>query len=347
MRKILAGLIVAVTLVGTVLVVNKQQPPQPLVPRPLPVRPPVRPEVRPPQLPDISEAECRRLLLALTDRRMEGRMSGKRGNVLAAEMIADHFRRCGLEVRLQRFSIRRMNPGPQNETGDDFTHNVIGVLRGESEQQIVIGAHFDHIGYGPAMARDGGGAVHDGADDNASGTVAVMLMATQLARVRHRHTLVFVAFSAEEMGLIGSRHYVSALSASERGRIDFMINFDMVGRFRSQVQAIGGRKHAVYDAVLRELSEKYKLRVSISNGDGGGGSDHASFAEVGIPVCFFHTGMHEDYHTKQDTADKINTEGLTRIAGFVSETVTLLDQRSLGRTVQYQYDMNYERDKDE
>ncbi|MEJ7618723.1 MAG: M20/M25/M40 family metallo-hydrolase, partial [Pyrinomonadaceae bacterium] len=217
--------------------------------------------------------------------------------------------------------------------------NVIGVLPGSDEklrnEAIVIGAHYDHLGYGGSgslAAREG--EVHHGADDNASGTAALLELARTLsaAPVRPRRTILFAAFSGEEEGLLGSNHYVNHPVVPLAQTIA-MINMDMVGRLKEDRMSIGGvgtseqwrtwinaAAPSTPDAALS--APRFTLTL---NEDGFGPSDHSSFYAKQIPVLFFWTGTHEDYHKPSDTAEKMNYAGQQRVAALVYDIVRLAD----------------------
>jgi len=288
----------------------------------------------------ITEEECFDMLGWLADDAREGRMSGKRGNVVSAEYIEKEFKSYGLEVTTQRFNIRRMNPGPKNETGDDFTENIIGILRGKSSRQIIIGAHMDHIGYGPQMSRSKAkDQIHNGADDNASGTTVVLELAEAFSQMEQpNHTIVFICFSAEEMGLIGSRHYVSELSKTDKSNIDLMVNFDMVGWLKGQttLTVSGIREIPQLVSICEQLDDKYPFTARAGS-SGSGGSDHAPFGNAGIPYAFFHTGLHDHYHTPTDDTDRIDFKGIAQVAKFAFEMILDFDKAQLVRKYNVDY----------
>jgi hypothetical protein len=276
----------------------------------------------------ITEEECRTILTWLASDAREGRMSGKTGNKDAALYIQREFESYGLKTSTQQFRISRMNPGPKNETGDDFTNNVIGILPGETDRQIVVGAHFDHVGYGPRMSTDGITGIHNGADDNGSGTTALLEVAEAFGKLgRQKHTLVFIGFSGEEMGLIGSRAYVAALNRDQISKIDLMVNFDMVGYLKDQktLPALGARRVTGLVDIIARIDDTYPFKV-IPAGEAPGNSDHASFGNEGVPYVFFFTGLHANYHKVTDDADKIDYVGLKGIAQFGFEMIAEFDK---------------------
>ncbi|HXG67096.1 MAG TPA: M20/M25/M40 family metallo-hydrolase [Blastocatellia bacterium] len=214
--------------------------------------------------------------------------------------------------------------------------NVIAVLPGSdprlASEYVVIGAHYDHLGLGGqgSLAEKEGG-IHHGADDNASGTAALLELARVLAaeRAKVKRSVMFIAFGAEELGLLGSAAYTKAPPAP-LASVVAMLNMDMVGRLRNNAFTIGGvGTSPAWKPLLEKLNaaaedagngegkgSRFTLRFSQ---DGFGPSDHQSFYVRNIPVLFFFTGSHEDYHKPSDTADKVNAEGVRQIAEFVRE----------------------------
>ena len=184
--------------------------------------------------------------------------------------------------------------------------NVIGVVPGADPalagEAVVIGAHYDHLG------REGD-AVYPGADDNASGTAVVLGLAQTLAASRPPRTLVFALFAGEELGLLGSDYQVRHPSAVPIERMVAMLNFDMVGRLDGRHLLVGGVDtgsgfRGLVEAAAKEVGLDVDLRAP-----GTGASDHTRFNGAGVPVLFFHSGSHADYHRPSDTADKIDAAG--------------------------------------
>ncbi|MBI3404555.1 MAG: M28 family peptidase [Acidobacteria bacterium] len=211
------------------------------------------------------------------------------------------------------------------------TQNVVGFLKGTdpklSEEAVIIGAHYDHLGLGKqggSLAPDSVGQVHHGADDNASGTAAIMEIARVLATRRSelKRSVIFLAFSGEEFGLLGSREYVKApLWPLERTAA--MVNLDMVGRPRDGKITVGGAgTSAGFKEMLGRInSGKMTLAYSES---ASGSSDHQSFYEKNVPVLFFFSGLHSDYHKPSDTADKILYPEEAKVAELAMATVETL-----------------------
>lgn len=215
--------------------------------------------------------------------------------------------------------------------------NVVGLLKGSdarlASEYIVIGAHYDHLGLGGAgsLAERPEGSIHHGADDNASGTSALIELARVLAahRAQLKRSILFIAFGAEEVGLLGSAAYTKNPVVPLTSTVA-MINMDMVGRLRNSSLTVGGvGTSPAWKPLLDKLNllatngsssggEARRFNMSLSQ-DGFGPSDHQSFYVRDIPVLFFFTGTHDDYHKPSDTAEKINAEGITAIAEFVRE----------------------------
>ena len=203
--------------------------------------------------------------------------------------------------------------------------NVIGLLpaRADSpkkDEMVVIGAHYDHLGHGNTYSRAPGvRAVHPGADDNASGTALLLEVARRFAAraTRPDRALVFMAFGAEEIGAVGSRYWTQHPTAP-LDRVVAMLNADMVGRLRDDKLVIDGVGTSNgWKPLVESAARGLGLDLSLG-GEGFGASDHASFTAVRVPVAFFFTGVHEDYHLPSDTADKVNAAGEERIATLVT-----------------------------
>ncbi|MFQ5880902.1 MAG: M28 family peptidase [Candidatus Methylomirabilales bacterium] len=216
-----------------------------------------------------------------------------------------------------------------------ITANVIGILPGRDsglqQTAVVIGAHYDHLGLGGeySLAPSRYGEVHLGADDNASGTAGLILLARAFAKQGGaRRTLIFAAFSAEEMGIVGSSHYASHPIIPFQKTVA-MINLDMIGRLKKETLYVFGVKTGQEFADLIEEANR-GLDLSLQmGGDGYGPSDHTSFYTRKVPVLFFFTGPHTDYHRPSDTVDKINAQGLAKVTRLVYRVIDRLADRTL------------------
>lgn len=211
------------------------------------------------------------------------------------------------------------------DTVERTAFNVGAVLPGRgrlADEYVVIGAHYDHVGYGGAysLAPDKEGELHPGADDNASGTTGMMLAAQLVTERLHtlppdqpHRSFLFLAFSAEEMGLLGSIEYTKEPIVPLNKHV-LMLNMDMIGRLESDLLEIGGLDSAPgLEDMAEPFLEKSALPVSRDVSVGSGRSDHASFDGVGVPNMFFFTGLHAQYHRPTDTADLIDNEGAVRV----------------------------------
>ena len=278
----------------------------------------------------------------LADDAREGRGVKTAGLMAAGDYIADNFRRAGLKPGgpngsyFQRFTLAADAPGVMHtDLGGAETRNVVGMIPGSDParrgQVVVIGAHYDHLGLGGsnALDPDSTGKVHNGADDNASGTAALLEIGRQLAGRHPARTIVLIAFSAEELGALGSNYYVKNPSVQTVDSIYAMLNLDMVGRLRDdKLLAFGAATATEFPALLDSLNKtpagKFDLRAS---GDGWGPSDHASFYAAQRPVLHFFTDTHEQYHRSTDDWNLINNVGLGRVATFVAELGAALANR--------------------
>lgn len=211
--------------------------------------------------------------------------------------------------------------------------NVIGVLQApgaRGREAIVIGAHYDHVGMGGrySVAPDRTGEVHNGADDNASGTASVIEIARAAAADRSRfpRSLVFVAFAGEELGLLGSNHYARNPVGAMADHVA-MLNLDMVGRLRGSVEVSGIESSP---SLLTDLNAAVRAAGNIrfrQEGPGAGRSDDFPFLEAGVPAINFFTGFHGDYHRPSDDWDRVNAEGTARIASLALELAARIAAR--------------------
>jgi len=217
-----------------------------------------------------------------------------------------------------------VNAGSEVIRKASLTRNVVMFLPGEDEslkkEYVIIGAHFDHLGMGGSSSRAGDTvAVHHGADDNASGVSGMIELAERFALTKgsHKRSLVFIAFSGEESGLLGSKYFADN-PLIDLTSVNAMINLDMVGRLRdSSSLQIGGVGTAEgLKAIVSSPADTNLIKLTFAE-EGYGPSDHSSFYGKNIPVLFFSTGAHLDYHTPGDTWDKINYEGMKEVSDLV------------------------------
>ncbi|HUQ20374.1 MAG TPA: M28 family peptidase [Gemmatimonadaceae bacterium] len=281
----------------------------------------------------------RRDIAYLASDALEGRLTGTAGNDSAAVYIARRYKSLGLKPLtpdyLQRFEAVSAEDAHAGRTEPRKTENVIAVLPGTDPtlrgEYVVIGAHFDHLGRSSTFAQDpeAKDAIRNGADDNASGTAAVLELARLFRAHPTRRSIVFANFSGEELGLLGSQWFVSHPPVPIQ-RIVAMINFDMVGRLASNKLIVYGTGTASELASLLDSANTSLDGGSLTVrgvGDGYGPSDQTSFYAKDIPVLHFFTDQHEDYHRATDDVEKINAAGEARIVDLAMRVVRSVADR--------------------
>ncbi|MFT5248348.1 MAG: Zn-dependent M28 family amino/carboxypeptidase [bacterium] len=273
----------------------------------------------------------------LADDKFEGRQTGTEGEKAAASYLVKRFEELGLQPKgtegyLQAFNFKpKTNPHDEvkfTSVAEDSTvigTNVIGFIDNKADQTIVIGAHYDHLGYGGegSLFREEEKAIHNGADDNASGVALILNLASKLKNTNTSNNYLFMAFSGEEMGLLGSNYFVKNATIPTE-KINYMINMDMVGRMKvdSTLAVYGTGTSPMFKQTLTANNNSFKL---IENESGVGPSDHTSFYLGDIPVLHFFTGQHEDYHKPGDDSEKLNYDGMNLISNYIFEVITDLD----------------------
>ena len=278
----------------------------------------------------------------LANDKLEGRQTGTEGEKQAANYLVERFKTIGLEPKgtdgfLQAFSFKpKTDPHKEVEftTNPDSTitgRNVIGFINNTANKTIIIGAHYDHLGFGGegSLYREKDKAVHNGADDNASGVAILLDLASLLkvkneqAEIKDKNNYLFMAFSGEEMGLLGS-NYFSKNPTVETESVNYMINMDMVGRMKadSTLAVYGTGTSPMFKQTLKANNDKFKL---VENESGVGPSDHTSSYLIDIPVLHFFTGQHEDYHKPGDDSEKLNYEGMNLISNYIYTIISDLD----------------------
>ena len=282
----------------------------------------------------------------LSSDKMQGRFPGTKGNNDAAAYIAKYFKKYGLKKfndnYFQSFSLF-VKEGLNKVKSDSVkTQNVVGYIEGSDEKLknefIVIGAHYDHWGWG---GKNSGSkkkdtiAIHNGADDNASGVSALLCIAEELSKaaVKPKRSIIFISFSGEEEGLLGSKYFVAHLPV-EKTAVKVMLNMDMVGRLNEEKQIYMGGAGTFPDGVslMKKLGENSGLNPVIHAGEVGG-SDHVSFYKSSISVIGFHTGGHPQYHTPEDDIELINIEGGALVAKYI--------YNALFAIADYKQDLNF------
>ena len=271
---------------------------------------------------EIRPDDLRAHITFLASDEMEGRESGKRGGHLAARYVAAHFAGLGLQP-LEGHDYRI-----PFELGELTCYNVVAVIPGTdpalADRYVAIGGHHDHAGIGGPGAMSFPDEVHNGADDNASGTAGVLELAEYLVAHPLRRSVLVMTFSAEERGLLGSEQLVKSRTLPV-DQIDFMLNCDMIGRSGDGYVFVGGLGTAAeFHTLLDPVLDGSALRIEQSD-MGEAPSDNTSFFKAGIPSLFFFTNIHEDYHRPGDDAEKIDYDNEARILELILEITRTLD----------------------
>ena len=280
----------------------------------------------------------------LADDRLEGRLTGTAGNDSAAAYLARQLASirgvqpivtdsAGQRTWQQRFVARSMAMAHAGKKADLQTQNVVGFLAGRDPalrgQVVVLGAHFDHLGRDGTFSTDpkSGDAIRNGADDNASGSAAVLELARVLASAPPRRSVLFVLFSGEELGLLGSQWFVEHLPVSTDSVVA-MLNFDMVGRLANDKLIVYGTATAEELPALLDSANARGPRLAVKGiGDGFGPSDHSSFYAKNLPVLHFFTDLHPDYHSATDDIEKINAGGEARVVALAAAVAREIGDR--------------------
>ena len=288
-------------------------------------------KTEPPKLASMEEE-----VKVLASDEFKGRETGTEAELMAAEYIMGQMVEMGLAPKgnagtyYQTFTFKPKKDPHQEvgfqEAGDSTITgtNVIGFIDNKSSNTVVIGAHYDHLGFGgEGSLHRGEPAVHNGADDNASGVVVLLDLANKIKGTKLNTNYLFITFSGEEMGLLGSNFFTKNATLN-LGEVSYMLNLDMVGRLREDktLSVSGTGTSPIWPQVLNASNPGFKL---VLNESGVGPSDHTSFYLQDIPVLHFFTGQHEDYHKPSDDAEKLNYEGMRLISSYLFSLVQELD----------------------
>ena len=273
----------------------------------------------------VRAVDAKRHVAALADDALEGRAAGSRGGRAAGAYLVEEFERIGIDPAgdeggfYQRFGTMR---------------NVLGMLRGSdpdaSREIVVLGAHYDHVGYGtPRNSYGPTGYIHNGADDNASGVAGLLEVAEActLLPKRPRRTIVFALWDGEEVNLLGSRHFVRERPLPlAHHRLAFSINLDMIGRLRERLEVFGSRSAVGLrrEVVAANLPTGLPLAFSWEYSED---SDHFPFLDAGIPTLMFHTGLHGEYHRPSDDAHLVNFAGIEPVASLTLDMLVAIADR--------------------
>ncbi|MDF7821128.1 M20/M25/M40 family metallo-hydrolase [Runella sp. MFBS21] len=282
------------------------------------------------QAQSISAKNVEKHISFLASDELKGRGTGTKDEQKAAEYIANFFKEIGL-------SPKGTNGFEQVfKANIDTVHvldarNVVAYLDNGADRTIIIGAHYDHLGEGfqrGSLDANAKGKVHNGADDNASGVAGVLELARYYAKnnIKEAHNFLFICFSAEELGLLGSKYYANNPTI-DLSKVNFMLNFDMIGRFdEAKPITIGGwGTSPTWGEAIPTVMAKEKMAFKIDS-SGAGASDHTSFYTKRIPVLFFFTGVHSDYHRPSDDTHLINFKGEAKILNAVTAIINTIDK---------------------
>ncbi len=279
---------------------------------------------------NITAHEIESHIAFLTTKENAGRYPGTTGNKRVVRYLIKHFKAMGLQAFNHTYKQKfKATLRTDNDTKPIAkTCNVVGFIEGNDaelkKEYIVLGAHYDHLGLGgPSSKSDKKNTIHFGADDNASGTAALLEIAEKLVAYKSelKRSIIFIAFGAEEQGLLGSKHFV-AHPLVPLSDIKLMINMDMVGRLNDKKQVYMGGAGTFPGGVdfMTSLGVSLGLNPAVHPGSVGG-SDHVSFYKKGISVLGIHTGGHPQYHTPEDTLALINLEGQKRVCDYIFQAI--------------------------
>jgi len=276
----------------------------------------------------------------LASDKLKGRGTASKEEKLAADYIAKEFKKAGLQPKgdadsfMHSFTFKRSNnPHDTSTSGavSETSNNVAGYLENGSQETIVIGAHYDHLGLGHdhnSTDANPEGKIHNGADDNASGTAGVIELARYFAgnNRKEKYNFLFICFSGEELGLIGSKRWCENPTLP-LSTINYMINMDMIGRLNDSSKKLiiyGVGTSPVWVPIIDSLPSTFSIKKDSS---GIGPSDQTSFYMKDIPVLHFFTGQHSDYHKPSDDFEKINYKGEVKVLEYIIKIIETTDSR--------------------
>jgi Zn-dependent M28 family amino/carboxypeptidase len=274
----------------------------------------------------------------LASDKLEGREIGTAGEEAAAKYLAKRFKKLGLDPKgtdgyFQELSAKpKYNPHakvPADTSKSIVGRNVIGFMDNGAATTVIIGAHFDHLGYGSegSMYEGDAPAIHNGADDNGSGVVLLLQLVKDLNGKYPHNNYLFIAFTGEEKGLWGSNWFTKN-STIDLATVNYMINMDMVGRLDKgkKLAIYGTGTSPIWNPVIEAIGKERGFDVKYHPG-GVGPSDHTSFYLKDMPVLHFFTGQHADYHKPSDDFDKINYDGIEEVQGFIDDIIAQCDSK--------------------
>lgn len=286
----------------------------------------------------ISADKLRKHVTYLASDKLQGRGTGTKQEQKAAAYLAKQFKKAGLQPKgnngtwFHNFTFKKSSD-PHGNVAENApqikSQNVAAYLDNGAPYTIVIGAHYDHLGLGHdhnSLDANPEGKIHNGADDNASGTSGVLELARYFAQngVKEQHNFLFLCFSGEELGLVGSKKFTETPTI-DLSKVSFMINMDMIGRLNEEKRImVGGVGTAPnFVPLLNRLSGSLTVKQDSA---GIGPSDHTSFYLKNIPVLFFFTGQHSDYHKPSDDTEKVNFAGEKELLDYAVRAIEELDK---------------------
>lgn len=255
----------------------------------------------------------------------EGRKTATRENQMAANYIVDRFKAIGLNFYQDSFKhpFTFQNRSKQSVNGT----NLIGYVKGRSDDVIIISAHYDHVGISNSL-------IYNGADDNASGVAGLLAMATYFEKHKPKNSMIFISFDAEEMGLQGAYAYLKN-PIIEGARIKLMVNLDMISRSeKGELYAVGAFKNPVLKKILKDADEKTGIKMVFGHDDPKLGrddwtmqSDQGPFAQNNIPFVYFGVEDHKDYHKPTDEYENINPDFFYSASNVILNSILKLDKQ--------------------
>ncbi len=288
---------------------------------------------------NINKQNLEKHITYLASDKMKGRGTASKEEKKAAKYIAKYYKKLGLAPKgdngtfFHNFTFKRGKDPHGNEAADaiiEESRNVIAFLDNGAANTVVIGAHYDHLGLGHdhnSREANPQGLIHNGADDNASGTAGVMELARLFSEngVKENYNFLFMNYSGEELGLVGSKKFCERPTIDLKS-VNYMLNMDMIGRLNKEnVLKLGGVGTSPnFVPLINDLKSEIHVKQDSSGMDA---SDHTSFYLKDIPVLFAFTGQHDDYHKAGDDIEKINFEGEVMVLDYLAKAIQVLDNQ--------------------
>jgi Peptidase family M28/PDZ domain len=276
----------------------------------------------------------------LASDKLKGRGTGTKEELKAAKYLAKQMKKAGLKpmgdtgTYFAKFGFKKsktdIHGGHIADGAQVYSQNVVGMLDNGAEYTVIIGGHYDHLGLGHddnSLDSEPHGKIHNGADDNASGTAGVIELARVLSNngIKEQYNYLFMCFSGEELGLVGSKRY-SDYPTIDLKKVNYMVNMDMIGRLTPEKGLVVGGVGTSPDFVPMINSTPFVHKIK-QDSAGVGPSDHTSFYLKNIPVLFFFTGQHSDYHKPSDDVEFIQLEGVGKVLSYVQKIMMQLDAK--------------------